>query len=153
MDMRKVRKLIELIKETGIAEIEIKEGEESVRITREVNKGAFIAQSAPTAYVATEAPSAPASRPEDATLKASTTAADKPALKAPMVGTVYLSSSPGAKPYVEVGQKVKPGDTLCLIEAMKMFNQIEADKAGTISAILVENGTPVEFNQPLFVIE
>ena len=154
MDMRKVRKLIELIKETGIAEIEIKEGEESVRITREVNKGGFIAQAAPTAYVASEpspAAAAPATRAEDSAPKAAS--ADKPSLKSPMVGTVYLSATPGAKPYVEVGQAVKAGDTLCLIEAMKMFNQIEADKAGTITAILVENGMPVEFNQPLFVIE
>lgn len=154
MDMRKVRKLIELIKETGIAEIEIKEGEESVRITREVNKGAFIAPATPPTYMAPEnSATVPAPRTDDAAQKTVTATADKPTLKAPMVGTVYLSSSPGVKPYVEVGQAVKPGDTICLIEAMKMFNQIEADKAGTVTAILVENGMPVEFNQPLFVIE
>lgn len=162
MDMRKIRKLIELIKETGIAEIEIREGEESVRITREVNKpGTFLTQAAhaPT-YIsapgeAPTAPSAPTASPATAaeTAAAAAVAANKHTLRAPMVGTVYLSPSPGAKAYIEVGQKVNMGDTLCLIEAMKMFNQIEADKTGTISAILVENGMPVEFNQPLFVIE
>ena len=160
MDMRKIRKLIELIKETGIAEIEIREGEESVRITREVNKpGPFLAQAAamPT-YVSSPgetpaAPPAPAAPATAAETAAAALAANKHTLRAPMVGTVYLSPSPGAKAYIEVGQKVNIGDTLCLIEAMKMFNQIEADKAGTISAILVENGMPVEFNQPLFVIE
>lgn len=159
MDMRKIRKLIELIKETGIAEIEIKEGEESVRITREVNKPAsFITQAAPMPTYVGEAPRAPqptsgessAATAAEATLAAT---ANKHSLRAPMVGTIYLSPSPGAKAFIEVGQKVNMGDTLCLIEAMKMFNQIEADKTGTISAILVENGMPVEFNQPLFVIE
>lgn len=150
MDMRKVRKLIELIKETGIAEIEIREGEESVRITREVTKSPVYTQAAPVTYATPNdgatAPSAPAPAAKEA-------AATKPALRAPMVGTVYLSATPGAKPYVEVGQQVKVGDTLCLIEAMKMFNQIEADKAGTVTAILIESGVPVEYNQPLFVIE
>lgn len=152
MDMRKVRKLIELIKETGIAEIEIREGEESVRITREVNKGPIIAQAAPMTYAAPSEAAQPQAVGEAPAAKAAP-ANNKPALCAPMVGTVYLSATPGAKPYVEVGQTVKAGDTLCLIEAMKMFNQIEADKAGTITSIMVENGMPVEFNQPLFVIE
>jgi len=156
MDMRKIRKLIELIKETGIAEIEIREGEESVRITREVKAGPFLTQAPAPAYynAPPEGPAATAATPEAAS--AATAAADlanKHSLRAPMVGTVYLSPSPGAKAYIEVGQKVNIGDTLCLIEAMKMFNQIEADKAGTITAILVDNGMPVEFNQPLFVIE
>lgn len=155
MDMRKVRKLIELIKETGIAEIEIKEGEESVRITREVSRpGAYVTQAAPpsAAYITAPAEAAQAPAPANDAAK-DNAAASKNAMRAPMVGTVYLSPSPGAKAFVEVGQKVSIGDTLCLIEAMKMFNQIEADKAGTISSILVENGMPVEFNQPLFVIE
>ena len=157
MDMRKIRKLIELIKETGIAEIEIKEGEGSVRITREVKSGPYPVQTPAPTYVgsAGEAHSAaPAPATETASAAAAAAAhANKHTLRAPMVGTIYLSPSPGAKAYLEVGQKVNIGDTLCLIEAMKMFNQIEADKAGTISAILVENGMPVEFNQPLFVIE
>lgn len=153
MDMRKVRKLIELIKETGIAEIEIKEGEESVRITREVSRpGAFIPQ-APMTYMAPPAEAAPAASSQEPIKEKAAETANKHMLCAPMVGTVYLSSSPGTKPFVTVGQKVNVGDTLCLIEAMKMFNQIEADKAGTIGAILVESGTPVEFNQSLFVID
>ncbi len=160
MDMRKIRKLIELIKETGIAEIEIREGEESVRITREVKSTPFLTQAQPVAsYVNTAAEQqTAASHNEGRSAAATETAAtpdlsNKHTLRAPMVGTVYLSPSPGAKSYVEAGQKVNIGDTLCLIEAMKMFNQIEADKAGTISAILVETGMPVEFNQPLFVID
>lgn len=155
MDMRKIRKLIELIKETGIAEIEIREGEESVRITREAKGVPFLAQpQSPQAPTPQTGSFSEARAPHEET--GATKAADlsnKHSLRAPMVGTVYLSPSPGAKAYIEVGQKVNIGDTLCLIEAMKMFNQIEADKAGTISAILVENGMPVEFNQPLFVIE
>lgn len=152
MDMRKIRKLIELIKETGIAEIEIREGEESVRISREVSRAAPMVYQQPTAapapIVAEAVANAPAqpSAPTDAN-------ANKHTVKAPMVGTVYLSPSPGSKSFVEVGQTVKIGDNLCLIEAMKMFNQIEADKSGKITAILVDNGVPVEFNQPLFVIE
>jgi acetyl-CoA carboxylase biotin carboxyl carrier protein len=153
MDMRKIRKLIELIKETGIAEIEIREGEESVRISREISRASAgpVVYQAPLAApaVTAEAPiaNAPAKKPEESGL------ANKHSVKAPMVGTVYLSPSPGSKAFVEVGQTIKAGDTLCLIEAMKMFNQIEADKSGKITAILVDNGVPVEFNQPLFVIE
>ncbi len=149
MDMRKIKKLIELLQSTGVAEIEIREGEESVRITREVAKPAMMvaAQPAvPTAAVA-QAPEAAAKPAEPASVS------DKHTIKAPMVGTVYLSATPTSKPFTEIGQTVKPGDVICLIEAMKMFNQIEADKAGTITARLVDNGTPVEFNQPLFVIE
>lgn len=159
MDMRKIKKLIELLNETGVAEIEIKEGEESVRITREIKTTApatmMVAPSMAAAPVmqAPEAQhSAPAAKPAEAA-PAAAPSTDKHTVKAPMVGTVYLSSTPGAKPFVEIGQTVKAGDVICLIEAMKMFNQIEADKAGTIAARLVDNGTPVEFNQPLFVIE
>lgn len=150
MDLRKIRKLIELIKETGIAEIEIREGEESVRISSAMTKTTYappLAQSAPPAMApppaTTPAPVAPAVEANP----------NKHVVKAPMVGTVYLAPSPGAKAFVEVGQNIKIGDTLCLIEAMKMFNQIEADKAGVLTSILIETGVPVEFNQPLFSIE
>jgi len=159
MDFRKIRKLIELIKETGIAEIEIREGEESVRISRELNKPSYpVMQAAPATHIIAETPPvAPhAVTPAAAAAAEKDPAADfanKHSVKAPMVGTIYLSPTPGAKKFVDVGQTVKQGDTLCLIEAMKMFNQIEADKSGTITAVLVESGLPVEFNQPLFIIE
>lgn len=165
MDMRKIRKLIELIKETGIAEIEIKEGEESVRICREFNKPSHqvsvipAAPPPPVTHVVanTSSTQLPANAPVTTAEKELAATVDnlsnKHSVKAPMVGTVYLSPTPGSPKFTEVGKTVKPGDTLCLIEAMKMFNQIEADKAGTITAILVESGVPVEFNQPLFVIE
>lgn len=155
MDMRKIKKLIELIQETGIAEIEIREGEESVRISRESNRMVPM-MNMPATYSAVAAPEAAPVRsaaPVEPQPAAVSALANKHTLKAPMVGTVYLSPSPGAKAFIQVGQSVKIGDTLCLIEAMKMFNQIEADKAGTITAILVESGVPVEFNQPLVVIE
>lgn len=154
MDMRKIKKLIELLQSTGVAEIEIREGEESVRITRETKSAPIIMSAPPT--VAAAAPEQAAPHLETAPGQKHEPApahSDKHTLKAPMVGTVYLSPTPGAKPFVEIGQTVKIGDVICLIEAMKMFNQIEADKAGTVMARLVDNGTPVEFNQPLFVIE
>ena len=148
MDIRKVKKLIELLEESGVAEIEIKEGEESVRISRAT--GSTPMMMAPAAPAAAPAPAAPAAEAP----------AEKPSeeitghvVRAPMVGTFYRAPSPGAKPFIEEGQSVKNGDTLCIIEAMKLLNQIEADKAGTIKAILVENGQPVEYNQPLFIIE
>jgi len=158
MDMRKIRKLIELIQSTGVAEIEIREGEESVRITRETHTtNAPIMMMAPpsvqpavTTVASTEQRT---STPDAKSSSESSKQTDKHTVKAPMVGTVYLSSTPGGKPLVEIGQKVNIGDVICLIEAMKMFNQIEADKAGVITARLIENGSPVEFNQPLFVIE
>lgn len=154
MDMRKIKGLIELLQSTGVAEIEIKEGEDSVRITREVaNKGPQVIMAPQQAPVAIAPQAAPAPAAAPAKSEASTPANDKHTVKAPMVGTVYLSASPGSKAFVEIGQTVKAGEVICLIEAMKMFNQIEADKAGTITARLVDNGTPVEFNQPLFVIE
>lgn len=150
MDIRKIKKLIELINQTGIAEIEIREGEESVRITRETNKSSMPIYTtvAPQAPLPAQTETRPTTEPT-----AGSAHSNKHTVKAPMVGTVYLSPSPGAKTFVQTGQTVKPGDTLCMIEAMKMFNQIEADKAGTITAILVDNGVPVEFNQPLVVIE
>lgn len=153
MDTRKIRKLIELVKETGIGELEVKSGEESVRINCQVPGGTVVAQAAHM-QMPMAAP-APVALPE----AASVPEAKKPAheeghhVKSPMVGTVYLSSAPGGAAFVSVGQKVKVGDTLCLIEAMKMFNKIEADKAGTISARLVENEQPVEYDQSLFIIE
>lgn len=157
MDLRKIRKLIELIQETGIAEIEIREGEESVRISRENSKVAtpVFAASAPLPAPAIQHVVAdPKAAPTAETPAAHTNPhANKHTVKAPMVGTVYLAPSPGAQSFVNVGKSVKAGDVLCLIEAMKMFNQIEADKTGTVAAILVDSGVPVEFNQPLFVIE
>jgi len=157
MDMRKIRKLIELIQSTGVAEIEIREGEESVRITREVQqKNMPMMYAAPTAPAAALPVSEGALNENSATQaapEAKPTAAHKHTINAPMVGTVYLSPTPNAKAFVEIGQPIKAGDVICLIEAMKMFNQIEADKSGTVTARLVDNGTPVEFNQPLFVIE
>ena len=149
MDIRKVKKLIELLEESGIAEIEIHEGEESVRISRH-------SSSAPAAIMA-PAP-LPAAAPPPAAVP-SPPAESEPGLPAghvvesPMVGTFYAAPSPGAKSFVEVGSSVSVGDTLCIVEAMKMLNQIEADKAGSIKAILVDNAQPVEFGQPLFVIE
>ncbi len=153
MDIRKVKKLIELLQETGIGEIEIHEGEESVRISRHHGHPApqQIAYAPAPAPVA--APQAPAATTPDNTAAASPRTPDGHIAKSPMVGTVYLSSAPGEKPFVEVGKTVQAGDVLCVIEAMKMFNQIEADKAGVISARLIENGSPVEYDQGLFIIE
>jgi len=148
MDIRKVKKLIELLEESQIAEIEIHEGEESVRISR--LQAAAPMAAAPVAYAA-PAPAAAAAAPAETT-PAEPAKPEGHTVTSPMVGTFYEASSPGAKPFVEVGQQVNVGDTLCIIEAMKMLNQIEADKAGTIFARLVENGQPVEFGQSLFVI-
>jgi acetyl-CoA carboxylase biotin carboxyl carrier protein len=155
MDIRKIKKLIELLEESNIGEIEIKEGEESVRISR----GGFNAPVAPQYVTApapmAAAPAAPASAPAAAAPEASSAEAAEPEghlIKSPMVGTFYRSPSPGATAFVEVGQKVNVGDVLCIVEAMKMMNQIEADKAGTVGAILVEDGEPLEFDQPLISI-
>jgi len=147
MDIRKVKKLIELLEESNVAEIEIHEGEESVRISRMPAQA--VVQAAPA--VAMAAPAAAAAPQE--TAAAEPAAPEGHAVTSPMVGTFYEAASPGAKPFVAVGQKVSVGDTLCIIEAMKMLNQIEADKAGTVAAKLVENGQPVEFGQSLFVID
>lgn len=143
MDIRKVKKLIELLEQSECTELEIREGEESVRISR---AGTIAAPAVFTAAPAQHQATAPAAEPAPAKISGHT-------VKSPMVGTFYRSSSPDAKAFVEVGQSVKAGDVLCIIEAMKMFNQIEADKAGTVTRILVENAEPVEFNQPLFTIE
>jgi len=155
MDIRKVKKLIELLEESQVAEIEIHEGEESVRISRmstAVPAPAMV-QAAP---VAVAPPPAVAQAPAATSEPAVDATPEGHAVTSPMVGTFYEAASPGAKPgakpFVEVGQQVNVGDTLCIVEAMKMLNQIEADKAGTVSAKLVENGQPVEFGQSLFVI-
>lgn len=150
MDIRKIKKLIELLEESGIAELEIQEGEDSVRISR-------YGQSAPAMVAAAPVPApAPAAAPVAAIPEP---AAEAPAsfsgheVKSPMVGTFYRAPSPGAKPFVGIGDSVSAGDTICIIEAMKILNPIEADKSGTIKAILVDNAEAVEFEQPLFVIE
>lgn len=152
MDIRKVKKLIELLEESGVAEIEIKEGEESVRISR----AASSVLAPPVQYGAAPPPAVAVPGSAPAAAEASTAAA--PAIsghqvKSPMVGTFYSSPSPDAQPFVSVGDQVNQGDTLCIVEAMKMMNQIEADASGTIKAILVNDGEPVEFDEPLFVIE
>ena len=149
MDLRKIKKLIDLLEESNLAELEIKEGEEVVRLSR-VPKGSVAV--APAVHVPAPV-AAPAAAP--AAIPAAEPASNLPAghvVKAPMVGTFYASASPGAAAFVKMGQQVKAGETLGIIEAMKMFNQIEADVSGTVQAILIENGQPVEFDQPMFVI-
>ena len=156
MDIRKIKKLIELVEESGISELEISEGEESVRISRApANTGFPVMQQAYAAPVMQQpalagavAPAAPAPAAEPAAAQIS-----GHIVRSPMVGTFYRTPSPDAKAFIEVGQKVNVGDTLCIVEAMKMMNQIEADKAGVVKAILVESGQPVEFDEPLVVIE
>ena len=147
MDIRKVKKLIELLEESDIAEIEIHENEESVRISR-------ASTLAPTMIAAPAAVAAPAAAPAAAaTGPAAREELEGHIIRSPMVGTFYRAPSPGAKPFVEEGQTVSSGETLCIIEAMKILNQIESDKSGKIKRILIENGQPVEYNQPLFIIE
>ena len=155
MDIRKIKKLIELLEESNIGELEIKEGEESVRIAR--NSGTIQYVNAPMQGYAAPAAQAPAQAAPAPAAAAPAAPAAAPAItghtvKSPMVGTVYRSPNPGAATFVEVGKQVKVGDVICIIEAMKMMNQIEADKAGVIEAILVEDGNPVEFDQPLVII-
>lgn len=147
MDIRKIKKLIEIIEESEIAELEIKEGEECVRISR---------YSAPPAPVAYAAAPAVAAAPAPVAVPAAVPAEEKITghiVKSPMVGTFYRAASPGSKPFIDVGQTVQVGDTLCIIEAMKILNQIESDKSGVVTKILVENAQPVEYGQPLFIIE
>lgn len=149
MDIRKIKKLIELIEESDIAELEISEGEESVRISRYSNN-------APISYAPSQlalAPTASPSTPAPSTAEPAEKKISGHIVKSPMVGTFYRSATPGTKPFVDIGQAVQAGDTLCIIEAMKILNQIEADKTGTVTQILVENSQPVEYDQPLFVIE
>ena len=157
MDIRKVKKLIELLDETGVAEIEIKEGEESVRISRHPSGGTFAMMPQHMMYGPPPAPAAaPATAavtPAAAAVAAAAAATADQTVTAPMVGTFYSAPAPGAKSFVDIGSEVKAGDVLCIIEAMKMMNQIESDKAGRIVSVLAKNGDPVEFGQPLFVIE
>ena len=155
MDIRKVKKLIELLEESGISEIEISEGEESVRISRYPNPGTVSVQ---TLHHPPPPPPAPAPAPAPTNADSAQAAAAAPAARgqqvtAPMVGTFYASPSPGSKAFVEIGDEVKVGQTLCIIEAMKMMNQIESEFAGKVVSVLVENGSPVEFGQALFIIE
>jgi acetyl-CoA carboxylase biotin carboxyl carrier protein len=150
MDLRKLKKLIDLVQESGIAELEITEGEEKVKIVKGGGASVLAGPGAPAAAAA-------ALQPEAATAPAAPAAEPQPgeaghAVKAPMVGTFYRSASPDAKVFVEVGQTVKEGDTICIIEAMKLMNEIEADASGVVKAILVENGQPVEYGQPLFIL-
>jgi acetyl-CoA carboxylase biotin carboxyl carrier protein len=152
MDLRKLKTLIELVESSGVAELEIQEGEERVRITRAFAPGTQVVAAAPSVA------SVPAAAAVSATSGAAPAAPPEPQeteghlVKSPMVGTFYRAASPGAKPFVEVGDSVQMGDTLCIIEAMKLMNEIEADKAGVVKQVLAENGQPVEFGQPLVVI-
>ncbi len=148
MDLRKLKTLIELVETSGIAELEIQEGEERVRITRSVAAGSQ-AQPSNGQQVVT----VPAAAPAPAAVDGPPPVAEGHVVKSPMVGTFYRSATPGAKPFVEVGDTVEEGATLCIIEAMKLMNEIETDKAGVIRSIHTENGQPVEFGQPLFVID
>lgn len=154
MDIRKVKKLIELLEESGISEIEIQEGEESVRISRHPT-GTVHAVASPSIVemAPTHATQATAAAPPPHPSAAEAARPAENVVTAPMVGTFYGAPAPGAKPFVDVGTEVSPGDVLCIIEAMKMMNQIESDLAGRVTAILVKNGDPVEFGQPLFEIE
>lgn len=149
MDLRKLKKLIDLVEESGIAELEVTEGEEKVRITRATPAMTMQAMQMPMqmqTYPITTAQPAPAP-------VAAPVADLSNAVKSPMVGTFYRASGPDAKPFIEIGQSVALGDTLCIIEAMKLMNEIEADRAGVVKAILTENGQPVEYGEPLFIIE
>jgi acetyl-CoA carboxylase biotin carboxyl carrier protein len=151
MDLRKLKTLIELVESSGIAELEISEGEERVRITRTAASSQQTYAAAPQQTMAAPV-AAPVATVAVAAEPAKPPVAEGHVVKSPMVGTFYRSASPGSKAFVDVGQTVNSGDTLCIIEAMKLLNEIESDKAGVITAILVENGQPVEFGQPLFVI-
>ena len=145
MDLRKIKTLIELVENSGISELEVREGEAAVRISR-ASAAPQVVMAAPPAAAAPAAAPPPAPAPAPAV-------ETRHVLRAPMVGTFYRSPSPGAKPFVEIGQTVKVGQTLCILEAMKMLNQIESDKAGVVVEVLVDNEKPVEFDQPLFIIE
>lgn len=158
VDIRRIEKLIELVEQHKIDELEVREGEESIRIACnkkpvQLTQPALTVDGSMLGVAVSAAPTVVSAGHKAETSTASAANRAQHTVNAPMVGTVYLSSSPGAKHFVEIGQSVKAGDTLCLIEAMKMFNRIESDKAGIVSARLIENGQPVEFDQPLFVIE
>ncbi|MDY4281015.1 MAG: acetyl-CoA carboxylase biotin carboxyl carrier protein [[Pasteurella] mairii] len=155
MDIRKIKKLIELVEESGIMELEISEGEESVRINRGSPAASTVQYSMPAPQVAPVAPAvaAPVAAAPAAPAAAASDELSGHVIRSPMVGTFYRSPSPDAKAFVEVGQAVKVGDALCIVEAMKMMNRIEADKAGVVKAILINDGEPVEFDEPLIIIE
>lgn len=154
MDLRKLKKLIDLVEESGIAEIEVTEGEEKVRITRSVAAPAVQTVYAATPQITPAAPVATPTTVQNTNNTAAPAVRDlSNAQKSPMVGTFYRAASPSSPAFVEVGQSVKAGDTLCIIEAMKLMNEIEAEKSGVVKEILVENGQPVEFGEPLFIIE
>jgi acetyl-CoA carboxylase biotin carboxyl carrier protein len=153
MDIRKVKKLIELLEESGIAELEITEGEESVRISRYGSAAPMTQMMHAPQPLPLAAPAAPAAALSAASSPAGRPQAAENVVTAPMVGTFYAAGAPGSKAFAEIGTEVKVGQTLCIIEAMKMMNQIESDKEGRVTAVLVKNGDPVEFGQPLFVIE
>lgn len=152
MDLRKIKKLIELVEESGIAELEITEAEETIRISKSGPAMQGYAAMPPVMQHHAAAPALNA-EPEVLAEPAKASLPDGHVVKSPMVGTFYRSSSPGANPFAEVGQTIKVGDTLCIIEAMKLLNEIESDKAGVVKAILVENGQPVEYGEPLFIVE
>lgn len=152
MDIRKIKKLIELLEESNIGELEIKEGEESVRIARNSGTTQYFSAQAPAGYAMPAAPAAPVAAAPVAAPVAAAPVISGHVVKSPMVGTFYRSPSPGSPSFIEIGKHVKAGDVICIIEAMKMMNQIEADKSGVIEAILVEDGNPVEFDQPLVTI-
>ncbi|GGW36363.1 MULTISPECIES: acetyl-CoA carboxylase biotin carboxyl carrier protein [Halomonadaceae] len=152
MDIRKVKKLIELLEESNISEIEIQEGEESVRISRHPNGVSWQPQPMPQYAQPAYAPQAAAPSAPSAEAEPQGASYRGEAVNSPMVGTFYRSPAPGAKAFVEVGDTVKQGDTVCIVEAMKMMNQIEADRDGVVEAILVEDGEPVEFDQPMIVL-
>lgn len=155
MDLRKLKKLIDLVQESGISELEVTEGEEKVRIVKHGGQpqAATYMVGAPAAVPAAAPIYAPAAEAPAAKSGADDLELDGEVIKSPMVGTFYRASSPDAAPFVEVGQSVKAGDTLCIVEAMKLMNEIEADVSGVVKAILVENGQPVEFGQPMFIID
>ncbi|MCU7881189.1 MAG: acetyl-CoA carboxylase biotin carboxyl carrier protein [Candidatus Thiodiazotropha sp. (ex Lucinoma aequizonata)] len=153
MDIRKVKKLIELLEESDVAEIEIHEGEESVRISRNSSMPVAMAMPNIAQQAAIMSPAAPAAAPAVAQGPKAADKIEGHVVKSPIVGTFYRSPSPGSKSFVEEGQQVAAGDILCIIEAMKILNQIESDKAGTVKKVLVENGHPVEYNEPLFIID
>lgn len=154
MDIRKVKKLIELLEESGISEIEIREGEESVRISRSISAHAIAPPVQPVTQVSVPvAPPTPAPVPAPEAAPPPAADTEGTIIESPMVGTFYASPSPGSPAFVSVGQAIKPGDTICIVEAMKILNQIESEVSGTVKAVLVEDGQPVEFGQPLMVVD
>ena len=153
MDLRKIKKLMELLEESGIAEIEVKEGEESIKLSRNISSSSMPIQQVIQPSVVPSQPSPIQQSPENINATESSKSEKRNTVNSPMVGTFYASASPESKPFVTVGQSIKKGDTLCILEAMKMMNQVQAEADGKIVEILVDNAEPVEFDQPLFVIE